>query len=808
MGGVLLVGSFQEVSIERLRKNFAPDQLDFETTAEVSALTGMVGQERAMKAMEFGLNIKSYGYNIFMVGVEGTGKLSYAQSIVKEKAKNEKTPDDLCYVYNFDNPDQPLAMSLPPGEGTKLMKDMDELVNDLGVEINKAFDSKQYDTQKNEIIEVFEKRKSELFEKLNRFAIQKGFSLKFTSTGFMIIPIIDGKAVGKDEYEQLDEEIRRQIEEKSAEVNRAILEMMQEITDLEKKLRDDVKELEKKVGDFAVGNLLKAIKGKYAENEKITRYLEAVEKDVLEHLDDFRTVQEDNPLLLLSRGSRENYRTKYKVNLLVDNKNTQGAPVVFEPNPTYYNLIGSVEYRNNFGTAVTDFTMIKAGALHKANGGYLILQAKDVLMNFQAWDALKRVIKMGEVKIENIGNQLSVIAFATLKPEAIPIKVKIILVGNPMLYQLLQHFDEDFSELFKVKADFNDEMYASKENIDQLVKFIASHCEREGLRHFDREGTAEVIEYSSRLAGDQRKLTTRFNELVEVLHEANAWAELDGAKVISREHVKRAIAEKIYRSNKYEEYMLEHFKDGKILIDTEGEVVGQVNGLAVLDFGDYMYGKPSRITATTYLGKRGIVSIEREVEMSGTIHSKGLYTLSGYLGEKYAKETPLAVSATIAFEQLYGGVDGDSASSTELYVLLSSLADVPIKQGIAVTGSVNQKGQIQPVGGVTQKIEGFFKVCKERGLTGEQGVIIPHQNVDNLVLNDEVVEAIEKGMFHIYPVKTVDEGIEILTGVPAGVKDEEGRYPEGTIHDLVLKKLKSYYEKVRGKEQDTGEKGN
>ena len=478
--------------------------------------------------------------------------------------------------------------------------------------------------------------------------------------------------------------------------------------------------------------------------------------------------------------------------MLVDNHDLDGAPVLVETNPTFYNLVGRVEYEARMGVASTDFTMIKAGALHRANGGYLILNVKDVLMNIGAWEALKRVLKTGCLQIENLGEQYGMLAMSSLKPRPVPISVKVVLIGSAQIYQLLYAYDEDFRKLFKVHADFDVEMTNDSINLRKLANFVKTTVEKEKLRHFDRKAVSKVVEYSCRLAGSQKKLTTRFNELVELLCEADIWAALDESKLVRVEHIRQAIDEKRHRANKYEEKLKEMFAEGKFLIDVSGEVVGQVNGLAVLGIGEYMFGKPSRITANTYLGRSGIVNVEREIKMSGSSHSKGVLILSSYLGARYAQKQPLSLTASLTFEQQYSGVDGDSASSTELYALLSSLSGLPIKQSIAVTGSVNQKGEVQPIGGVTQKIEGFFAVCKIKGLTGDQGVMIPHQNVDELTLDDEVVEAVRQGMFHIYPVRTIDEGIELLTGTPAGEEQEDGAYPEGTVHALVSAKLKEY----------------
>jgi len=777
---------------ERLRKICDYTQFEFETTEQLSPLEGIVGQERAVKAMEFGLLIKSPGYNIFMAGLTGTGKTTYAQSLVSQIAKTEDVPDDWCYVYNFERLGQPITLNLPPGMGKEFANDLDELLEDLLAEIPKAFDGEDYERQKNSILKKFQEDSGQLMEELNKAAEEMGFVLKRTSTGFVSVPVIDGHPLSPAEYEALDENITKEIDEKSVQLQERTLEIMRRVRQAEKDTKEKIKELESQVGLFAVGHLIDDLREKYRAYPQIMKHLDCVQKDILAHLENFRPQEEDPNQISWLKPPGKDHLKKYRVNLFVDNSQTEGAPVVVETNPTYYNLLGRVEYKNELGVMTTDFTRIKAGSLHRANGGYLILQAKDVLSSPQSWEALKRVLKTGELRIENLGDQLGLVAVATLKPAGIPLNVKVILIGNSYLYQLLYHYDEDFRKLFKIKADFDSEMDRTRENMTKMAAFVRSLCEKEGIKHCDRTGVAQIVEYSSRLAEHQEKLTTRFNEIVELIYEADAWSSVTGDHYITAKHVKKAIAEKMYRSNKYEKKIQELIETGVIMVDTDGFVVGQINGLSILNLGDYEFGRPSRITAATYLGQRGIINIEREVDISGTSHSKGVLILSGYLGAKYAQDIPLSLTASICFEQLYEGVDGDSASSTELYAILSSLSGLPIDQGIAVTGSVNQRGEIQPIGGVTHKIEGFFAICKHRGLTGKQGVIIPHQNVVNLMLSEEVIEAVKEGKFHIYPVETIDQGIEILTGVPAGARDKRGKFPKGTVNYLVQEKLDQY----------------
>lgn len=785
----------QDLPVEKLRFTCDENVFDFVTTETVPPLEVMIGQERAVKAVEFGLFTKNPGYNIFISGLVGTGKITYAETAVKKVASQQEVPQDWCYVNNLEAPGQPIALALPAGMGHTFKEDMRELVENLKTDIPKVFSGEDYEQAKAELVKQYQEQRSIIVDEFTQYAENQGISPQWSSTGFIGLPMVDGKAIGPEEYQQLDKEQRDAIEKKMLAVHEKGMDVVRRIQLLERGIREQLKQLDVKVGLFAAGHLIDEFKEKYQDYPAVVDYLEAIKQDVSKNINDFKPQpeEENNPFMLFKRPTQD-AKEKYSVNLLVDNRETKGAPVVVEINPTYYNLMGRAEYETRMGVVTTDFTMIKPGALHKANGGYLILNARDVLTNVGAWEALKRVLKTQKLRIENLGEQYGVLAMASLKPEPIPINVKVILIGSPYIYQILYNYDEDFRKLFKAHADFDVVMDNNPVNIQKLAGFVSSTVIREKLKHFDKSAVARVVEYCSRLTGTQTKLTTRFNDVVEILCEADVWATLDNSQIVTAKHIKKAIEEKRYRANKYEERLQEMFAEGHLLIDTEGEKVGQVNGLAVLSVGEYMFGKPSRITANTYLGKSGVVNIERETKVSGTSHTKGVLILSGYLGQKYAQKHPLTLTASLTFEQLYDGVDGDSASSTELYAILSSLSGLPIKQNIAVTGSVNQKGEIQPIGGVTEKIEGFFAVCKIKGLTGNQGVMIPHQNVSNLMLNDEVIEAVRQGKFHIYPVKTIDQGIEILTGVPAGEPGADGSYPAGTVNALVSQKLKEYTE--------------
>jgi lon-related putative ATP-dependent protease len=783
----------QGLTAEKLRFTCDENVFDFDTTETVPPLEVMIGQERAVKAVEFGLFTKNPGYNIFISGLVGTGKITYAETAVKKVAGNQEVPNDWCYVNNLETPGQPIALALPAGMGYSFKQDMQELVENLKTDIPKVFSSEDYEQAKSELVKQYQEQRSVMVEEFTQYAETQGISPQWSSTGFVGLPMVDGKAVGPEDYQKLDKQQRDIIEKNMLAVHEKGMDVVRRVQLLERSVREQLKQLDIKIGLFAAGHLIEEFKEKYRDYQPVVDFLEAIKQDVSKNINEFKpqAEEENNPLMLFKRPAQD-AKDKYNVNLLVDNRETQGAPVIVEINPTYYNLVGRAEYETRMGVVSTDFTMIKPGALHRANGGYLILNARDVLTNIGAWEALKRVLKTKKLQIENLGEQYGVLAMASLKPEPIPINVKVILIGNPYIYQLLYNYDEDFRKLFKAHADFDVVMENNPVNIQKLAGFISSTVSREKLKHFDKAAVARVVEYSSRLTGTQTKLTTRFNEVVELLCEADVWATLDNSQVVTTGHIKKAIEEKRYRANKYEERLQEMFAEGQLLIDTEGEKVGQVNGLAVLSVGEYMFGKPSRITANTYLGKSGVVNIERETKTSGTSHTKGVLILSGYLGQKYAQKHPLTLTASLTFEQLYDGVDGDSASSTELYAILSSLSGLPIKQYIAITGSVNQKGEVQPIGGATEKIEGFFAVCKLKGLTGKQGVMIPHQNVSNLALSDEVIEAVRQGKFHIYPVKTIDQGIEILTGTPAGEPGADGSYPAGTVNALVSQKLKEY----------------
>ncbi|MFZ5354455.1 MAG: Lon protease family protein [Bacillota bacterium] len=787
------MNKYRELTPEELSSKCDCSRFSFETIKELKPLDGIIGQGRAASAMEFGLAIKRAGYNIYVSGITGTGRSSYTKSIVNKIAESEKTPDDWCYVYNFKTPDKPLAINLPAGMGSKLVRDMKRLVKSLKIKIPKVFEGEEYEKQRNSIIQEYQEKSSDIMEEFNDFAKTNGFIMRKSEQGLVSIPLKDGKPIDEEEYMALSAEDRKRLEDSSFIVQGKLLEVMKHVKEMEKTARDKIEHLETKIALVTVEQPIMELKERYGSYKNVVEYLQAVQRDIIHNISDFRDLESDSQeeLDIVEKLRDKDFTKKYHVNLIVDHRETKGAPVIFETNPKYYNLLGKIEYESNMGVVTTDFTKIKAGSLHAANGGYIVINMSDIIQNPETWEGLKRALKTSSITIENIFSIAGIVS-GGMKPEPIPLDVKVIIVGSAQVYHALYHYDEDFRKLFKIKADFDIDMISNDENILKYAQFISSHCDKKELMHFDKSAVAVVIEHSRRLAEHKNKLSTRFNDIVEVLYEADAWARIDKADIITHKHVKKAIEQKNYRSNRVEEKLQEMIDTGVVLISTDEKVVGQVNGLSVMNFGDYSFGKPSRITATTYAGEKGIVNIEREVEMSGSIHDKGVLILTGYLGEKFAQDYPLSVSAGICFEQLYDGVEGDSASSTELYALLSSLADVPIKQYIAVTGSVNQKGEIQPIGGVNEKIEGFFLTCKARGLKGYEGVMIPHQNVVNLMLNEEVTEAVRQGKFHIYAVKNIEEGIEILTDMAAGKPDENGNYPEDSIFFKVQKKLEKY----------------
>ncbi|MCX7857545.1 MAG: AAA family ATPase [Deltaproteobacteria bacterium] len=798
-------------------KKLSPDDLyricdetnfPFKNTDELDGEYKIIGQEKAIKSLDFGLGMKSPGFNIFVLGESGTGRMSVVTNLLKEIAKNNPTPNDWCYVYNFKDPDSPSAISLEPGRGPEFQKDMEELIKYLKTEIPKAFESKEYEVQKNRIIGEFHEKQEQYLRKLDEDARSQGFSLRRTPAGVLIVPSKpNGEPLTREEFESLDEMTKKSLEEKGKMLQEQLNDILRTLKQAERLVTEMVSKLEKMIVLEVLEPSIGTLKSKYINNDKIVTYLEDVKEDILANVDDFRLQQETPlPVPFLKLPKVEPSFTKYSVNVLITNGETKGAPVVFESNPSYLNLFGRIEYKYLYGIAVTDFTMIRPGALHKANGGYLILYIEDILKNIFSYDALKRALKNREVKIEDVLEQYRLMSTSALKPEPIPLDVKVVLIGNPLFYYLLYNFDEELRDLFKVKADFDNRMERTEENILKYAYFISFIQKTENLLPFDRGACARVVEYGSRLAEHKDKLSTRFGQIADLLREADYWARKDGSTVVGSKHVLKALDEKVYRVNRIEERLRDMMLEGTLIVDTEGEKVGQVNGLAVLDLGDYSFGKPSRITAKTYAGRAGIVNIERETKMSGRIHDKAIFIISSYLGSKYALKKPITLSASITFEQLYEMVEGDSATCAELYALLSSISNLPIKQSFAVTGSMDQNGEVQPVGGINEKIEGFFELCRMRGLDGTHGVIIPERNIKHLMLKKDVVDAVREGKFSIYAIEKMEEGLEILTGIPAGTISEDGTYPTGTVNYLVLKRLTEISEMVEKKKEEEEEK--
>ncbi|HHY03630.1 MAG TPA: AAA family ATPase [Thermoanaerobacterales bacterium] len=739
----------------------------FRLTKDLEPLSSIIGQERAVNAMDFGLKINHSGYNIFITGLIGTGRTSYANLSVTRVAKTKPVPDDIIYVYNFVQPEKPMAISLPAGKGTELKKDMNKLISEIKTEIMRVFNTEEFERQIQTLVDKFQKASMAILGDLEDYAREKGFSLQKSPQGIFAIPLKEGKPMKQEEYDALSREQKDELEELNHQIQIKIDETLKKIRSMDKKARDEITELEKKTALAAMNLLFEEITVKYREFEEIIYYLKSVKEDIIKNLAVIREERRDKiqgDTTLPTKQNRTPFSHRYDINIFVDNKSTKGAPVIFETNPTYYNLFGKIEGKAEFGAITTDFMMIRSGAIHRANGGYLVIQASDLLKDPYAWTALKRTLKNGESRVENIGEQYRAVPTVNIKPKTIPIDVKVILIGTPYIYDMLNMYDEDFRKFFKIKVDFDVEMDRTPENLKDYTAFVCNICKQQELLPFDSSGVARVIDYSSRLAEDKNKLSTRFNEIVEVIYEAGTWAEIEGSLQVTKDHVDKAISEKIYRSNRVEEKMFSMIECGDILVETEGSAVGQVNGLSVLDVGDYIFGQPSKITARTYLGDQGVVNIEREAKLSGHIHNKAVMIITGFLGQHYAKDMPLTISASIAFEQNYGGIEGDSASCAELIALLSSISGIPVRQDMAITGSMNQHGDIQPVGGTTYKIEGFYKACKIKGLIGTQGVVIPSQNIANLMLKPEVVEAVENGKFHIYAADKIDDAIEIMTG--------------------------------------------
>lgn len=794
-----------EVPVEKLRWQCDPAIFDFDCTKDMAPLRDFIGQDRAIRAIQFGLSMYHDGYNIFVAGLTGTGKTSMVKTyidrlIASRQIREDFHPLDWAYAHNFSDPDRPLAISMPQGTCKDFRNRISNLLNRLKEDLARAFASDEYKNSHKKVLEESQTEQQRILQEIGEDTRKQGFLLEMTQMGPVLVPLIEGRPMDQTAYMALDESVRRDLDKRHAELLKSVQRTFEKLHELQHQTVQRLADADKALADMTVTRLFDEPLTDCKDQPKIVRYLNNLKKYTLDNLDIFKG-EEGKTATLFGLASNQIMQGRdpylpFQINVFIDNSETEGPPVITESNPIYPNLFGKVERRFLLGGYLSDHTMLKPGAIHRANGGYLLLSAAEVVTNLGVWPALKRAIRNKEVRVEDPFEQFGLLAPQGMKPEPIPIETKIFLIGDPVIYQLLAMYDEEFWELFRVKADFDYEVQRTRENLIAFAAFISGCCEDCHIRHFDRTGVAKVIEFTSRMVSDQQKLSSRFSQIREIVLESEHWAQKDGAELVGAKHVEQALEERRFRHNLPDERIKEMMERGTIMIDTDGDVIGQVNGLSVYSMGDVAFGKPSRITCRTFLGRHGIINIERESRLSGPLHNKGVLILNGYVGSRFAQDFPLSLSASLCFEQSYEGVEGDSASSTELYALLSSLADVPIKQNIAVTGSVNQKGEIQPIGGVNQKIEGFYGICKAQGLTGGQGVMIPTRNVDNLMLRQEILDAVKAGQFHVWAVSTIDEGIQILTGMPMG-QIIDGRFPEDTISSRVDATLRQMAMKLK-----------
>ena len=775
-----------------------PNQFSFETTAELPDFEGMLGQDRAVEAIHFGINPTLKGYNLFVLGPPGTGRHSFVRKFLEQTAAECPTPSDWCYVNNFENPQKPIAIELPAGYANLLCQDIDQLVEEFQEAIPKAFESEIYQNQREAIELEAQNQKEQAFEEVHQHARERGIDIQKTETGFVFQPLYKGKIVSPKEYKRMPEAERERWARDSDEIELELKRMLRAIPRLVRHVREKVQQLNRNVALFAVGSSIDEIVEKYEAFPKVIEYLKTLQRDVVENVESFLKPHEedlssvvhilnDEPLSLTSRATPTKQR--YAVNVLVDRRHLKGMPVVFEDNPTYPALMGRIEHVSHIGTLMTDFTLIRSGALHRANGGYLVLDARKVLIQPFVWESLKQALESREIRIQSLEDAYGVVSTVSLEPESIPLDIKVILIGDRLLYYLLQAYDPEFDELFDIAADFDDRMERSPENIRDLAQLLGTLVRKEELLPLDRSGVARTIEEGVRHTGDEERLSTQIRYLLDILREAHYWATDGEKEAIDAQAVQQAIDARIRRSSRMRDRYQEEILRGTVAISTEGEKVGQINGLSVFPLGKFWFGHPNRITARVSLGTGKVIDIEREVELGGPIHSKGVLILSSFLAAHYVRDLPLSLSASLVFEQSYSGVEGDSASAAELCALLSALSELPLKQSLAITGSVNQHGLVQAIGGVNEKIEGFFDICKARQLRGDQGVLIPAANVKHLMLRRDVVEAVSAGQFHVYPVKTIDECMELLTGREAGERDAQGQFPPGTVNGLISKHL-------------------
>ena len=779
----------RKLTVDEVRRTCSPESLGFESTETLEAAPTIIGQKRALQALDFGLEIGNSGFNIYAAGLPGTGKMTAISGFLERVAKDKETPADWCYVYNFDDPYRPRSLMLAPGKAMEFQKDVKKLIETTQVDIRKAFESEEYSKRRDEISQAFNERREQIFNDLNRVAHEKGFALQVSPMGIVLVPIKEGKPLTEQEVLGLSPEVKQEMAKKQELIQGQVKDAMSQIRSWDREIREQVENMDRQVVQYVLHPQIEELERKYGGFGGILEYLKSVEADIVENRDLFRSPPEStegNPFA--ARAVAEAFK-KYEVNVVVDNTTVSGAPIVIEMNPTFNNLIGRLEKESHFGALASDFTMIRPGSIHRANGGYLVIRIEDILRELMSWEALKRCLRERKIIIEELSERLGFVTIKGIMPEPIPLNIKVVIIGEDIFYHLLYRLDREFPELFKVKADFDSRMELNSDNVRDYAATLCRVCGKEDLRHLDSAAVAKVIEHSCRLAEDQTRLSTRFAEIADIVREANHWAQVDDEKLIGDRHIVKAIDQKVYRSDLIRERVREMIERGILIIETEGEVIGQVNGLSVIDLGDLVFGRPNRISASVSAGREGIIDIEREAKLGGPIHTKGVLILSGLLSERYGGSVPLSLAARLVFEQSYGEVEGDSASSAELYALMSSLSEVPVKQALAVTGSVDQRGRVQAIGGVNQKIEGFFDICRVRGLTGKQGVIVPSSNIQNLMLREDVVEAINDGMFTIYGVDTVDEGIEILTGVPAGERLDDGSFEKGSINARIKQRL-------------------
>jgi lon-related putative ATP-dependent protease len=790
----------------QLRREVDPATLGVQSTASLTPLDGIIGQQRALNALEFGLGMRDSGFNVYVAGEPGLGKMTAVRAFLQTQADKQPPAPAWCYVNNFSDPSQPVALLLPPGRARAFQHDVQRVIERVRREIPKAFESEEYAGQRDALGKAFDDKRNQLLGALRSRAQEYGVTLQMTPYGIVTLPLRDGEPIPQQVFDTLPPAEQTALRERNDAFQEHVRATMKAGRELDRSMQEQIGALNKKVAQYVVDGLMDDLCDTYADLPHIVAHLRAMQEDILNNIELFQSQSnsEDGPPAAAQMPAwvREAPLRKYAVNVLVDPGAAAGAPVVVELNANSANLFGRIERESQFGTLYTDFTMIKAGALHRANGGYLVLGIEDVLRNPYSWDGLKRALRSREIRVEDISEQLGFGGTRSLRPQPLPLALKVVLIGRPLYYHLLCAYDEDFAELFKVKADFDTQTARTPENIERYIRFVHTLCEREQLRHLDASALAELLEYASRLAEDQSKLSTQFGMLTDIVREASYWAERSSAAMVDASHVQKSLAQRVYRGSLIQDRLQEMIARGLLLIDIDGAEVGQINGLSVISIGDLAFGKPSRITASIEPGRAGIVDIEREVALGGPIHSKGVLILSGYLAHRYGGDKPITLNARLVFEQSYAGVEGDSASCAELYALLSALADAPIQQGIAVTGSVNQHGDVQAIGGVNEKIEGHFDVCCAKGLTGRQGVLIPASNTQNLMLRPDVVDAVRAGQFHVWPVSTIDEGIEILTGLPAGARGTTGRFPHGSLNARVDARLNELVAQLRAAADD------